>query len=148
MADYGALEGETARFCCMIINEGLGGCHLPGWDSEASARLGHTQQSQTPCNPRAQEGHISSMEQEELSSVEIPLTSPIFLWETILLLTLFTMTLVKERVLAATAVRGTAYPLRSLPRTSCPLLSNPLSAIIVLFWRVYCRDLCIVCLPY
>lgn len=74
-----------------------------------------TQQPQTPCNPRAQEGHISSTAQEELSSVEIPLTSPIFLWETILLLTLITMTLVEEQVLPATAVRGTAYPLRSLP---------------------------------
>lgn len=106
-----------------------------------------TQQSQTPCNPRAQEGHIS-MEQEELSSVEIPLTSPIFLWETILLLTLITMTLVEEQVLLVTAVRGTAYPLCSLPHISCPLLSNPLSAIIVLFWRVYCHDLYIVCLPH
>lgn len=25
----------------MVINEGPGGRHLPGWDSEASARLGH-----------------------------------------------------------------------------------------------------------
>lgn len=60
------------------------------------------------------------MEQEELSSVEIPLTSPIFFWETILLLTLITVTLVEEQVLPVTAVRGTAYPL-------CSLLPLPLA---------------------
>lgn len=63
----------------MIINKGPRGHHLPGWIQKSLHGL-VTQQPQTPSNPRAQEGRVSWMEQEEFSSVEVPSTSPTFVW--------------------------------------------------------------------